>query len=518
MTDSTAGAKSILLAGTSSNVGKSVLATALCRIFYQDGFRVAPFKAQNMSLNSAATPCGREIGRAQAVQAEACGIEPNEHMNPVLLKPSGPSTSQVVLQGRVYGTQSAAAYMRDAKREIWQAVVESFRFLQERFEVIVMEGAGSPVEMNLKARDIANLRAAEMADAVVYLVADIDRGGVFASVVGTLQLLTPEERARVQGIIINKFRGDPDLFKDGVTLMEAYTGVPVLGVIPFLPDLGIDEEDSLALASERYRRPAPSPDRGDAGGDELPIAMIQLPHLANFTDVDPLFLEPGVRPYFCKRPEELAGAHAIVLPGTKNTMRDLTWLRAQGWLAALESARRRGVFILAICGGYQMLGQAVHDEHHLESDVDVQAGLGWIPAVTHLAAEKRTVLVRGRLQGPYAGISVEGYEIHMGVTTFAGPHTPFAVLSEPSANQQDGVVLEAGKVIGTYLHGIFHNDAFRHAWLQGIREAAGLAEAPGAVSVRDVRTAAYDRLAAVVRKHLDMDTVYRHLQLVPRKA
>jgi adenosylcobyric acid synthase len=517
-------AKSLMLVGTASNVGKSVLCTALCRILCEDGYRVAPFKAQNMSLNSAVTPSGREIGRAQAVQAEACGLVPNEHMNPVLIKPTGPMSSQIVLQGRVYDTVSARDYFLDTKDALFAAVCESYQFLARRYDVIVMEGAGSPVEMNLKDRDIANLRAAEMADADVVLVADIDRGGVFASVVGTLQLLEPEERRRVKGIVINRFRGNPSLFADGVEWLQSYTGVPVMGVIPYIDDIGIDEEDSVALTSERYRRRASRTDDLDRGPlnralstegkatDCVRIAIIQLPHLANFTDVDPLFLEPQVESYFCQQPQDLGGAVTVVLPGTKSTMRDLAWLHRMGFVSALRRFVQGGGRLLAICGGYQMLGRRVCDPLRQEGDVLEQTGLGLFPTETVIAAKKRTVQVRGELLSPFAGIPVSGYEIHMGQTRpVAAGYRPFARVqsANDTRSQEEGMVSEDGRIVGTYLHGILHNDAFRQEWVRGVLADQGIAMRTRHLVMNEVRQAAYQRLAAIVRRHLDMEQIYR---------
>ncbi|MBX6353034.1 MAG: cobyric acid synthase [Thermoflavifilum sp.] len=520
--------RNLMLVGTASNVGKSVLCTAFCRILYQDGLRVAPFKAQNMALNSAATPSGREIGRAQAVQAEACGLLPNEHMNPVLLKPTGAMQTQVVLQGRVWDTVPASAYFRDGKNVLWRAVVESYEYLRDRYDLLVIEGAGSPVEMNLKPRDIANMRTAELADAVVLLVADIDRGGVFASVVGTLQLLEPHERARVAGVIVNKFRGDPTLFSDGVDLLQSYTGVPVLGIIPYLPDVGIDEEDSVGLEGERYAARS-------LGPEALRIGIVRLPHIANFTDVDPLFLEPDVAPAFLERPPESVDAEgsgemdALILPGTKSTMGDLGWLWETGWAHWIQRAAARGLPILGICGGYQMLGQSVVDPNLHEADVTARRGLGLGPHRTTIGADKQTVPVEGELLGPFVGLAVSGYEIHMGrtevptgVPRLARVRTLAAAGVGPSAREalrpegpwrEDGIVLSEGRVVGTYLHGILHNDAFRAAWLNALRRRRGLHERPPAVQVREARRAALDRLADHVRAHVDMKRIYQLLEV-----
>ncbi len=497
-------AKSLMVVGTSSHVGKSILVTALCRIMRQDGFLVAPFKVQNMSRNSAVTPEGLELSRAQAVQAEAAQTPVSVHMNPILLKPMNGHISQVVVQGRVHSHQAALSYMHAEKGDLWRVATESYQYLAERYSVIVLEGAGSPVEMNLKAHDLTNMRAAKMADAAVLLVADIERGGVFASVIGTLDLLEPDERVRIAGIVINKFRGDPTLFDDGVRFLEEKTGIPVLGVMPYVPEIGIDEEDSLGLTSPRYQL-------SSANGAR--IAIVPLPHLANFTDVDALFLETDMVPFFCRTPEDLAKADAVIIPGTKNTMEDLMWLKSRGWATALEKVQRRGCPILGICGGYQMLGEVVCDPEGLESMQSEVTGLGWLPMKTTLVSPKRTVWVKGRLVDAWGGHSVSGYEIHMGRSQSTGNVLPLAEVhsADDDTAHQEGFVTNDGKIVGTYLHGILDNPGFRDQWLNQVRQAVGLA-APESnrspVSMQDVREQAYDRLATMVRGHLQMDMVY----------
>ena len=510
-------AKSLMVMGTSSNVGKSILCTALCRIFVQDGYSVAPFKSQNMSLNSAVTPTGREIGRAQAVQADACGIPANEHMNPVLLKPTRHNESQVILQGRVYQTKSARAYFLERMGEIWDAVVESFQYLNLWHELLVIEGAGSPVEMNLKSKEIANMRTAELADADVLLVADIDRGGIFAAVVGTLQLLTEHERARVKGIIVNKFRGDRSLFDDGVHLLEEYTGIPVLGVIPHIPDLGIEEEDSVALDEERYRLSK----RNDEQPNMVHIAVVQLPHISNFTDFDPLFLDPGVHAYFCRKPDDIGHAHAIILPGSKNTIDDMRWLRQSGFVEEITQKHRQGTVVFGVCGGYQMLGQEVRDPSGQESNDPICSGLDLLPVVTTLQSEKTTVLVQGQLEGIFASIPVSGYEIHMGQSVGDNGYQPFStVRTVPDGELRlDGAMNSAGTVMGTYLHGIFDNDVFRQQWLNQIRDRVGLvAPMTPDWSMTTTRSEAFDRLASIVRQHMNMDVIYQIMEFMPKRA
>ncbi len=505
-------AKSIMFVGTSSDSGKSTLCTAICRILHQDGYMVAPFKSQNMSLNSAATPSGREIGRAQAVQAEACGILPNEHMNPILLKPTSHTSSQVIVQGRVYDTRSAREYFLDSKEDIWKLAVESFQFLNERYDIVVIEGAGSPVEMNLKPREIVNMRVANMADATVILVADIERGGVFASIVGTLQLLSPLERARVKGIVINKFRGDASLFDEGKRWIEEYTGVPILGILPYIQNLNIDEEDSLGIDSHRYQRTLAN-ERSEAAN--LRIAIVQLPHISNFTDFDPLFLEPSVQAYFCQSPEVLADAHAVILPGTKNTIHDLNWLKETGIAQALVEMESGNTFLFGICGGYQMLGKKIYDPKQFESTVTECDGLGVFDATTTLQGEKRTVLVKGKLVNDFSETEIEGYEIHMGVTVHHGMQSSFAQICEWGATHftEEGHTSQNGRHIGTYLHGILHNNQFRTMWLNRIRAANGMPIVKESISIEEIRTKAYDRLAEITREHLDINSLYRMLKL-----
>lgn len=479
-------ARAVMLQGTASSVGKSILAAALCRIFYQDGINVAPFKAQNMSLNAAVTPDGLEIGRAQALQAQAAGVAPTVEMNPILLKPKADVRSQVILRGRPVGDLSWGQYKREFHERALATVREAAAALAAEYELIVAEGAGSPAEVNLKRYDLANMTTAKLLDADVLLVADIDRGGVFASLIGTLALLEPDERARVKGLIVNRFRGDPALFVDGVRWLEERTGIPVLGVIPFLPDLGLDEEDSVGLA-----------DQGEGG--ELDIAVIRLPRIANFTDFDPLAAESGVRIRYVDRPEELGYPDALVLPGTKNTVDDLRWLYARGLAGPIDRLARIGLPILGICGGFQMLGQELVDEQGVESAPGITPGLGLLPVETSFAGEKQTTWAEGEA----LGLSVRGYEIHMGRTHYLPGAQPFAHLAD---GRTDGAV--AGQVCGTYLHGIFESAPFRRHWLNRLRERRGLPPLPAFVADSasvDPREAALDRLAAHVRAHLDLE-------------
>jgi adenosylcobyric acid synthase len=507
-------AKSIMLQGTSSHVGKSVLATALCRILRQDGRSVAPFKAQNMALNSYVTKSGGEMGRAQVAQAEAAGIEPAVEMNPVLLKPTGNASSQVVVLGRPVGNMSAKQYHAGYSRELLAVVESSLRTLQAAYDVIVIEGAGSPAEVNLKANDIVNMRIAKMAPAPVLLIADIDRGGALASIVGTLELLEPDERDLVKGIIINKFRGDIALLRPAVDFLEARTGKPVVGVIPHLDDLGIDDEDSVSLDDKRGGG-------GEGSGEaDIDIAVLRLPKIANFTDFAALAAEPGVAVRYVAAGQQLGAPDLVILPGSKNTTEDLLWLRAQGFDTAIAALAANGTPVVGICGGYQMLGREVRDPGHTESANDRVAGLGLLDAVTTFAADKITHQVTAACDAnPFLGLAftagdLAGYEIHMGRTEFLAPAAPAFTITARSGNpvsERDGAVRGDGLVMGTYIHGIFDNDAFRRAVIGALRARKGLAPLTAVTDTRSHKERSYDRLAAHVRAHLEMDLIYRLL-------
>ncbi len=487
-------ARAIMVVGTASHVGKSLTVVSLCRWLANRGYRVAPFKSQNMSLNSTATPDGREVAWSQAMQAEACRIPVSSDMNPVLLKPSGTSRSQVVLQGRVLQEVEASSYFHDHKAGLWAKVQESYERLASQCDVIVIEGAGSPVEMNLKRWDIANLRVADMADAHVLLVADIERGGVFASLVGTVALLEPHERARVAGIIINKFRGDAGLFADGRTWLEETLHIPVWGVVPFLDQLDLEEEDSLGLLHTRYR--------GGHAEAVMRIVAVRLPHLANFMDLDPLFRDPRVDAAWATRPEEAAGADAVVLPGTKNTMEDLAWVHQTGWATHIRQLHRRGALVLGICGGYQMLGERVEDPNHVESAAKAVAGIGLTRQHTTLLPHKTTQWVEGALSPPWPDGRVVGYEIHMGST--ASPHAVPPLMAIGS--RPEGATLDGGRLVGTYLHGILDSAAFREAWLERIAESRAQALPPASAhwDPGERRDRAYERLAQHLAAHVDL--------------
>lgn len=516
-------AATLMVQGTSSDAGKSLITTALCRILLQDGLSVAPFKSQNMSLNSYVTPDGKEIGRAQGMQADACRIPATTDMNPILLKPKKDMVSQVVVHGKPYRDLDARTYREKYLGEAETIVKDALRRLRQSHDVVVLEGAGSPAEVNLKSRDIVNMRLAGWADAPVVLVADIDRGGVFASIVGTMDILTADERARVRGFIINKFRGDVTLLQPGLEWLERRTGKPVLGVVPYLPDLELEDEDSASLDRKLATGVLVQGRTGGGAADDsassqasaLDIAVIRLPRLSNFTDLDPLLYEKDVSVRFVSTPEQLGQPDAVVLPGSKNTIDDLMFLRQTGLERALLSYVGQGGRMVGICAGYQMMGERLLDPLLVESDRLETAGLGLFPAETVFAAEKRTVRAGGtaRLFGPDADAAypVTGYEIHMGRTSFLRPvEHPFQ-LTDPDGDASahpDGAFTSDGKCWGTYVHGILHNDDFRRAWLNTIREGKGWNPLPAELRFQERREAAFDRLADHVRSHLDMRLVY----------
>ncbi|GAX89222.1 cobyric acid synthase CobQ [Effusibacillus lacus] len=490
-----------MVQGTASDAGKSLLCTALCRIFARRGFTVAPFKSQNMALNSYVTADGKEIGRAQGVQAEACGIPATVDMNPILLKPKGNMTSQVVVRGVPIGDMSAIDYRLDYVPTAIGIIKDSLARLCNTHEVVVLEGAGSPVEINLKDRDITNMKVAELADAPVILVADIDRGGVFASIVGTLELLEPRERERVKGFVINKFRGDIRLLEPGLDWLEKRTGIPVLGVVPYQRDLYIESEDSVVLDKMNLKKPAVA--------NELDVVVIRFPLISNFTDVDPLRFEPDVSLRFVSSPDELGQPDLIILPGTKNTVDDLLWLTQKG-LAARLVAMPPAANILGICGGYQMLGSRLLDPDLVESNLPELQGLGLLDITTRFLPHKTTVQAAGRvLDMPGAascltGLTVEGYEIHMGRSE-RGNVRPFARLCSANGVHEDGAVNRDGTVIGTYLHGILHNDEWRRSFLDGIRVKKGLLPIGKTTSNYKRRMEAFDQWADAVETAIDMD-------------
>jgi len=497
-----------MVLGTASSAGKSVLVTALCRIFRQDSVRVAPFKAQNMSNNAAVTADGGEVGRAQAEQAAAAGVAPTVAMNPVLLKPEGDRTSQLVVEGRVRGLLHAGAFAE--RNALWDVVVGALETLRSEYELVIAEGAGAAVEPNLRAGDIVNLRVALHAQAPVLLVVDIDRGGAFAHLLGTLALMEPAERALVRGFVVNRFRGDPALLTPALDDIEARTGVPVLGVVPWLPQLRVAQEDAVVLERANEARDAPLDEHAS-----FDVAVAQFARIANFDDLEPLAAEPGVRVRWVTRPEELGAPQLIVLPGTKATIADLAALRASGLAGAIVERAQGGTPVLGLCGGYQMLGAELHDPDGAEAPAGTSVpGLGLLPVVTTFAAEKVTRRARGVLRaaaGPWSeasGLDVEGYEIHMGRTDplpGAGTLAPLLALE----GGPDGAVSADGRIAGCYVHGLLHNDGLRRALLAALGHRAP-SDAPAYNRERE-----FDRLAAHVRAHLDVARVRALVGLAP---
>lgn len=488
-----------MVVGTASDVGKSALTAGICRLLLRRGLRVAPFKSQNMALNAAVTPEGGEIGRAQAAQAAACRIPPHTDMNPVLLKPTCDVGSQVIVQGTAVATMTTAEY--DCyKPTAFVKVRESFERLRQGHDFIVIEGAGSIAEINLKDRDIANLSVARMAgNSPAILVADIDRGGVFAQVIGSIELLEPWERALIKGVVINKFRGDRSILEPGLRIIEQRCGIPVLGVIPWLKDLELPAEDSLAL---------PLRDDGQRPTDKLCIGVVRLPRIANFTDFEPLAREPDVSVRYLEHPDQLHGLDLLIIPGSKATAADVAWLRQQRLDQAIRSFSG---MLLGICGGYQMLGERIDDPHAMESAEPSVTGLGVLPVVTRLAADKTTRLVEARpAQGagriiPAWSQSLHGYEIHLGETAGTDAVQPFALLRRHDADSEhpDGAVSHDGRVIGTYLHGLFDDPPLRQALLNRLRRTKGLPELEAATLADP-----YDRLADHLQQHLDLEALW----------
>jgi adenosylcobyric acid synthase len=499
---------SVLVAGTASDAGKSVLTAGICRWLARQGVRVAPFKAQNMSNNSVVAPDGAEIGRAQATQAAACGVPAETAMNPVLLKPGSDLTSQVVLLGRAVGDTAAGGYWRaGAGRErLLAAVLAAYDDLRSRFDVVICEGAGSPAEINLRHGDLANMGLARARDLPVVVVGDIDRGGVFAALYGTLALLEPADQALISGFVVNKFRGDQSLLTPGLDELTVRTGRPVLGVVPFLTQTWIDAED--AVAAEGFYGPA---DTGHSGAS-LQVAVVRLPRISNFTDVDALALEPGVCVRFVSSASALEDADLVILPGTKATIADLAWLRARGLGDALAKRAADGRPILGICGGYQMLGTVIDDE--VESRAGTVPGLGLLPTATRFAPGKTL-----RRPSGYAGpVPVSGYEIHHGVVEVSGGRPWFT--SRPSGEEAtalDGC--QAGAVSGTLWHGIFENDAFRRSYLAETARLAGRDFVPAAgTCFGAARQAQFDALADAIAGSLDTDALLRLIEHGPRRG
>ena len=496
-----------MVQGTASHVGKSVLVSAFCRIFRQDGFRVAPFKAQNMSNNSYVTADGGEIGRAQAVQADAAGVEARVEMNPVLLKPEADHISQVVVMGRPMLSANVKDYF-GLKPQLWEAVHTSLDSLRNDFDIVIAEGAGSPAEINLKATEIVNMRVARYANAPVLLCGDIDRGGVFAFLVGTLELLEPEEREIVKAFIINKFRGDPSLLTDGITWLEERTGIPVAGLVHYFRDIHIPEEDSVALDGASTA----------AAQSVLDVAVVQLPHISNFDDFDPLARHPGVDLRYVDSPAQLGRPDLVIIPGTKTTIPDLAWMNERGLSEAVKELHGNGAAVVGICGGYQMLGTKLSDPGHVESSITEMDGLGVLPLSTVFQGSKETHRIKGRVVGATgllagaSGLPVHGYEIHMGRTVGESFSPPFRIedradVPVTEADALDGALDASGSVMGTYIHGLFHNTELRGAMLGELARRKGVA-LPDAIYDSDLDRE-FDKLADWVRSSMDMDLIYR---------
>jgi adenosylcobyric acid synthase len=481
----------VMIQGTASSAGKSTLVAGLCRLLSQRGLRVAPFKAQNMSNNAAVCSDGGEIGRAQFAQAIAAHIEPTVDMNPILLKPQGGS-SQLIVRGQVQGVVTAQMYWRERRQQLWPVVVEALDRLRASYDLVIAEGAGSPAEINLRDRDIVNMRVALHADADVLLVADIDRGGAFAALLGTWQWLAPEERALVRGFILNKFRGDPTLLAPAPALLEAKTGIPVIGVVPFLSDLRLPEEDAATLGQ------LPATDAC------VEIAVVRLPHIANFDEFSLLAAEPGVSLRYVTRPDELRAPDLVILPGTKATIPDLLWLHDRGLTERIRWLAQHSTPVLGICGGYQMLGDVVLDPGRLESEVASARGLALLPLQTELGGTKRLVRTRGLVRtglpafwSLVGGVQVEGYEIHVGRTW--GPHDAPLLQLESGP---DGYLKHDGSVAGTYVHGLFEPAEPRYALISALAQTRGFHWSPPSATSVD----SYDDLARVLGQTVNLNS------------
>jgi len=491
-------AKAIMVQGTTSNAGKSLIAAGLCRIFHQDGYRTAPFKSQNMALNSFITRDGLEMGRAQVMQAEAAGLEPSVRMNPILLKPTNDTGSQVIVNGEVVGTMSAREYFA-YKKSLLPVVREAYEALAAEQEIIVLEGAGSPAEINLKQGDFVNMGMAKLARAPVLLVGDINPGGVFAALYGTVKLLDPDEQAYVKAFIINKFRGDETILRPGFDILRRYIDIPVAGVVPYL-DLALDDEDSLAPRLARER----------AGG-LLDFAVVRLPHISNFTDFNALERFPGVSVRYAGSAEQLGKPDLILLPGTKNTMGDLLWLRQRGLEAAIRRLSAEGTPVVGVCGGYQMLGRTLDDPHAVEHGGTLR-GMELLPDATVFETEKTRTRTRGAVGAisgffaPLSGATFEGYEIHMGRTETSAAR--FACLE---GGRPDGTA--AGAVLGSYVHGLFDEGTLAERLVALLRARRGLggADAPR-MSFAEYKQSQYDKLADALRASLDMKKIYQILE------
>ncbi|MBI5101063.1 MAG: cobyric acid synthase [Nitrospirae bacterium] len=510
-------AKALMILGTGSGAGKSLIVAAFCRIFRDMGLNVAPFKAQNMALNSFITAGGGEIGRAQALQAEAAGIEPTVDMNPVLLKASGEMGSQVILQGRVHSMMKATEYYA-FRKEAWEVVQNSYARLSKTFDMIVLEGAGSPAEINLMDVDIVNMSMAKHAKAPALLIGDIDKGGVFASLYGTAKLLG-RDRRHIKGFVINKFRGDPEILRPGLDMIKDKTGIPVVGVLPYVHDLGLPEEDGLSLSHGARGR--------GNGANDIRIVIVRLKYISNFTDFDPLGHEPDVELVYSINPSDIENADMVIIPGSKNTVKDLLLLRELGIDKSIKKSFAKGNEITGICGGYQMLGRKILDPYHSESPHKEVEGLGLLNIETVFGKEKTTCQAEAEIVGDQGSgirgqdpdnIILKGYEIHMGVSSgdiglfkIRRLHDDSTSDLQPSTTLLDG---SANKNCwGTYLHGIFDNNAFRRLLLNRIRAKKGLPSMTPSFDYSEMKERALDNLAAIVREHIDMEFIKRTLRL-----
>ena len=500
-------AKAIMIQGTMSNAGKSLLAAGLCRIFRQDGYSVAPFKSQNMALNSFITEEGLEMGRAQVMQAEAAGIRPSVKMNPILLKPTNDVGSQVIVNGEVLGTMSARDYFK-YKKKLVPDIMKAYQGLSDEYDIIVIEGAGSPAEINLKNDDIVNMGMAKMAKAPVLLVGDIDRGGVFAQLIGTVDLLEPSERDMVKGLIINKFRGDKTILDPGVKMLEERSHIPVVGVAPYM-NIQVEDEDSL---TERF-------DRKQSAG-LIDIAVIRVPRISNFTDFNPFESVEGVSLRYVQHVSELKNPDMIILPGTKNTMEDLLWMRENGLEAAVLKAAAAGCIVFGICGGYQMLGDTLSDPYHVEAGGKIR-GMGLLPMDTVFASKKTRTRVTGQflpMPGTFAalsGVSLEGYEIHMGESVRKEGILPATKLmvagNQPEETKTEGAFHE--NVCGTYVHGVFDKEEVVETLIRILGERKGIdVSSMTGIDFAAFKETQYNILAAELRKHLDMKKIYNILE------
>lgn len=492
----------IMIQGTGSSVGKSILVAALCRIFKQDGYSVCPFKSQNMSLNSYITLDGKEMGRAQVLQAYAAGLQPEAYMNPILLKPTSDKRCQIVVNGKVYGNSTAMGY-HNLKLEFRDMLKEHFENMEKKFDIIVMEGAGSPAEINLRDRDIVNMGMAELVDAPVLIAGDIDKGGVFASLAGTMLLFTEEERNRVKGTIINKFRGDVEILKPGLTMLEDIIKVPCLGVVPHF-NLALEDEDGAVEFNTKVTAP-------------IDIAVIKLPHISNFTDLDALKIEEGVSVRFINNLEEFGTPDLLIVPGSKNTIEDLLKLRECGLERAIREYSKTGL-VMGICGGYQMLGKLIKDPYGVETEVKEVEAMGLLDVETIFEEEKVTTRVVAETVGNLlekGKLKAYGYEIHMGICTYGKAATPLFNITDKNGEKTkilDGAINKEGNIMGTYIHGVFDGTDFREYILNKIRAKKGM-KTKKAKEYENLRKKELDKLAAIVRESLDMKKIYEIMGL-----